>query len=146
MIAAACMGAGTLVSLQAGAETAPTFDPDAPIVLDHDGSEMPDEVAVMAAFDTRQPALDRCVAKVRRGTRTVAGTADLEVLLDPDGQRPLGVNAYLSEDAPKRPSLKECLRAEASRAPFPAYDGPPMVVAFSFELDPGFEEEEEEDA
>lgn len=133
------------MSLQAGAEIAPTFDPNAPIVLDHDGSQMPDEVAVMAAFDTRNAAIDQCVAKVRRGTRTVAGSADLEVLLDPDGQRPLGVNAYLSKDAPKRPSLKECLRAETSRAPFPAYDGPPMVVAFSFELDPGtFEEEEDE--
>ena len=145
-IVAALVGAGMLVSVTAAAEaTAPTFDPQAPIILDHDGAERPDELAVMAAFDSRQEAIDHCVAEVKRGEEIVAGTADVEVLLNPEGKRPLGVNARLSEDAPKHESLRECLRAATSRAPFPAYDGPPVVVEFSFELDPGTYEEYEDE-
>ena len=53
------------------------------------------------------------------------------------GNRPLGVNAQLSEQVKQRLQLRECLRGAVADGKYPAYEGPPVVVDFSFELDPG---------
>jgi len=59
------------------------------------------------------------------------------VLLDPNGSTPLGGNAKLPPETGAKKRLRKCLRSVAAAANYPAYDGPPVVVEFSFELDPG---------
>ena len=124
----------------------PTFDPNADQVLDgYDGSERPDEQQIMSAFEQSYEHIDRCVAKARRGDDDVVeGDADLQILLNPKGPRPLGVNANVSGPHTKNRKLVECLRRAAAKAPYPTYDGPPVVVEMSFELDPGYDVVEEE--
>ncbi len=122
----------------------PQFDPDADIVLDMKaGGERPDEYAVMQAFEQQYGSFDECVAEAKNGrNKTLPGDVDVEVLLNPEGSQPLGINAKLDKSVDKH-SLRECLRSAVAAAEYPAYDGPPVVVTFNFELDPGTVWEEE---
>ena len=121
----------------------PTFDPNASTTLDSDGAERPDEFALLGAFERQHQAMDRCVEQAKDGQDvTLTGTATMEVLLNPAGHRPLGINGTVSEDAPQDTSFVECLRAATASAPYPGYDGPPLLVEFDFELDAGYEIED----
>lgn len=120
----------------------PEFDPNAEQVIDpRSGGERPDEAQLLDAFQHQFDAFDACVAQAKR-TRDehLPGDVDVAVLLDPGGKSPLGVNATLPERVHHRKPLKECLRSAVASAAYPAYDGPPVVVEFSFELDPGLED------
>lgn len=122
------------------ADSVPSFDPNADIVLDAEGGERPDELQVQTAFEETFGEIDVCVEKARKG-KTLPGDAHLAVLLSPKGEKPLGVNADLAKDLKKNKKLNDCIRVAASHAHYPSYDGPPVVVTFDFELDPGFVEE-----
>ncbi len=122
----------------------PHFDPNADTTVQMDvGGERPDEVRVLEAFEHQYGSFDECVAAAKKGRdRTLPGDVDVEVLLNPKGHTPLGVNATLPNSVDKK-SLRECLRSAVAAADYPSYDGPPVVVAFNFELDPGTYYEEE---
>jgi len=121
------------------ATTVPEFDPNADVTLDMEGgSERPDEYLVMQAFEQQFSAFDRCVEAAKNGADVrLPGDVDVEVLLNPKGNRPLGVNAELSDQLEQQQPLRECLRRAVADAKYPGYQGPPIVVDFSFELDPG---------
>jgi hypothetical protein len=130
-------------SASAHAAAVPTFDPNASTELQSDGSERPDEFVLLGAFERQRAQMDRCVEQAKSSDdETLAGTATMEVLLNPAGKRPLGVNGTVSEDAPQDTGLMECLRAATAAAPYPGYDGPPVVVEFDFEIDAGYEIED----
>lgn len=140
-LASAC---GLSAATASAAATVPTFDPNADIVVEDTGPERPDEFAVQEAFFSQNQELDRCIDKATSNrARQLQGDATVEILLNPKGDRPLGVNADLPASIAKHASFKECLRRAVASAPYPSYDGPPVVVSLSFELDPGFEVEEE---
>ncbi len=121
----------------------PTFDPNASTELVADGAERPDEFVLLGAFERQRAQMDRCVEDAKAGDDvSLQGTATMEVLLNPAGKRPLGINGKVSEDAPKDTGLVECLRAATASAPYPGYDGPPVVVEFDFEIDAGYEIED----
>lgn len=122
--------------------TVPTFDPNESTVMDMDaGGERPDKQQVLDAFSRQYDAIDQCVMTTKPKTDgELEGDAHVAVLLNPKGATPLGVNAELPEQVKKNGKLKECLRTAVARADYPSYDGPPIVVEFDFELDPGFEE------
>lgn len=65
------------------------------------------------------------------------GYARLQVLLDPAGEDPMGVNVHVPESLAQRESFVECLRTATAAAPYPTYDGPPVVVDFEIELGGG---------
>ena len=120
----------------------PEFDPSASQDLDrYEGSERPDETEVMDRFNQTFEAIDRCVEAERKRTHEdhIDGLAHVDVLLDPEHPHPLGVNA--NTDGKKRSKLRGCLRNAVGSAEFPTYHGPPVVVNFEFEIDPGYEEE-----
>jgi hypothetical protein len=124
------------------------FDPNADISLDMDkfGSERPDQYEVQQAFFGQFGALDECVLaeKDRRGDEAqLLGDVSMAVKLNPEQSRPFGVNASLPDAHARSSKLQDCLREAAASAPYPTYDGPPVVVDFEFELDPGFAEVEE---
>jgi hypothetical protein len=141
----AAMVAG-LIGLASGSvsanTTVPTFDPNGSTVMDMDaGGERPDRQQVLDAFSRTYDAIDQCVMTSKpNADGELEGDAHVAVLLNPKGSTPLGVNAELPEDQNKNGKLRECLRTAVSRADYPSYDGPPIVVEFDFELDPGFEE------
>ena len=132
-----------------GASDIPEFDPDAPVDLDkYEGNEWPDERDVNAAFESRYEKFDACVAaeKERTGSDVqLAGDAGMAIQLNPAGNRPLGVNATFPGEYDQRKELVRCMRNATGSAPFPKYWGPPLVVKFEFEIDPGTEWVEEED-
>ncbi len=139
-----------VVGLASGSVSAnasvPTFDPNATTHLTSDGSERPDEHALLSAFKSQREAVDRCVQAAKDGAEqddTLQGHAQMEVLLNPEGERPLGVNGQLVEGGPEDPQLLTCLRQATAAAPYPSYDGPPVVVEFDFELDAGYEVDED---
>ncbi|TPV95022.1 MAG: hypothetical protein B7733_12060 [Myxococcales bacterium FL481] len=108
----------------------------------HDGSEWPDELEIVSAFENQFERFDACVAdekKRRRSAKRLAGEAAVQVLLNPAGHVPLGLNTSMPKPYTKRKQFVACLRTAAAQAPFPAYDGPPLVVDFEFELDPGYD-------
>jgi hypothetical protein len=122
------------------------FDPNADISLDMDkyGSETPDEYAIQQAFFGQFGAIDECVwaEKDRRGNeKQLQGDVAIAVKLNPEQSRPFGVNANMPKGFAKSTKLTNCLREAAAGAPYPTYDGPPRVVEFEFELDPGYVEE-----
>ena len=120
----------------------PEFNPEAPLDLDrYEGSERPDEEVVMERFNGTFEAIDRCVETERKRAHVdqVDGNAFVDVLLNPKGNRPLGVNAKTDSDS-SRNKLQGCLREAVASAKFPGYDGPPVVVNFEFEIDPGYED------
>jgi hypothetical protein len=119
-----------------------TFDPNADIVLDLDkyGSERPDEYRVQQAFFDRFGALDECVwaEKDRRGSeKQLKGDVSMSIKLNPESARPFAVNATMPKKFKKNQKLSDCLREAGASSEFPTYDGPPVVVDFEFELDPG---------
>jgi hypothetical protein len=119
------------------------FDPNADISLDMDkfGSERPDQYAVQQAFFDQFGALDECVLaeKDRRGDEAqLLGDVSMAVKLNPEHSRPFGVNANMPDAHAESDKLAECLREAAANAPYPTYNGPPVVVDFEFELDPGY--------
>lgn len=121
------------------------FDPNADVALDLDkwGVERPDQYQIQQAFFDQFGALDECVwaEKDRRGSEDqLLGDVSMAVKLNPEG-RPFGVNATLPSGYEKSGKLEDCLREAAANAAYPKYDGPPVVVEFEFELDPGFVEE-----
>ena len=123
------------------------FDPNADVVFDLDkyGNERPDQYAVQQAFFNQFGALDECVLaeKDRRGKEDqLLGDVFMAVKLNPEKSRPLGVNATMPTGYEGATKLEDCLREAAASSAFPQYDGPPVVVEFEFELDPGFVEEE----
>jgi len=121
----------------------PTFDPNATTELSADGAERPDEYVLLGAFERQRAQMDRCVEDAKAGDEAqLAGTATMEVLLNPAGKRPLGINGKVSEDAPQDTGLLECLRSATANAPYPGYDGPPVIVEFDFEIDAGHEIED----
>lgn len=121
----------------------PTFDPNATTELTAEGGERPDEFVLLGAFERQRAQMDRCVEQSKDGEDIkLEGTATMEVLLNPAGKRPLGINGKVSDDAPKDTGLMECLRAATASAPYPGYDGPPVIVEFDFEIDAGYEIED----
>lgn len=118
----------------------PTFDPNADVVIKDTGSERPDEYAIELAFKRQDAALDKCVKKTKV---KIEGKARMEVLLNPDGAQPLGINAKLPRKLRGNAKLTDCLRGATAAAPFPSYDGPPVVAHLDFEIDPGFDVEED---
>jgi len=120
----------------------PTFDPNATTVLDIDGgAERPDKQQVLDAFSREYDAIDACVVDSKGDPeKQLAGEAHVAVLLNPAGATPLGINAELPDTLAKNRKLRECLRGAVAKADYPSYDGPPVVVEFDFELDPGYEE------
>ncbi len=130
-------------SANATAAAVPTFDPNATTELTADGAERPDELVLLGAFERQRAQMDRCVEQAKEGEDVqLQGTATMEVLLNPAGKRPLGINGKVSDDAPKDTSLMECLRVATAAAPYPGYDGPPVIVEFDFEIDAGYEIED----
>jgi len=65
------------------------------------------------------------------------GDVVIAVKLNPKSSKPFGVNATMPEKYSSATKLKDCLREAAAAAPYPKWDGPPRVVEFEFELDPG---------
>lgn len=121
----------------------PNFDPNATTELTEEGGERPDEFVLLGAFENQREQMDRCVEDAKAGDDvTLEGTATMEVLLNPAGHRPLGINGRASDDAPKDVGLMDCLRAATASAPYPGYDGPPVIVEFDFEIDAGYEIED----
>ncbi len=148
LVTALCFAAALLLpAVSSGSADVPDFDPSAPVDLDKwDGSEWPDETQVTAAFEAQYPAFDSCVAaeKERSGiTMKLEGEAGMALKLNPAGARPFGVNAAMPEDHAARTELTRCLRNATAGGQYPAYDGPPLVVRFDFEIDPGEEWVEE---
>lgn len=123
------------------------FDPNADVSMDMDkfgGAERPDQYVIQQAFFNQFGALDECVwaEKDRRGSEDqLMGDVSVAVKLNPESQRPFGVNASMPKGFDKSTKLKDCLREAAASAGYPTYDGPPVIVDFEFELDPGFVEE-----
>ena len=142
VLAAFFAGLCSLASATATANTTsvPTFDPDADVTITDTGAERPDEYTIEIAFKKQDKALDQCVAQAQT---KIEGKAKVSVLLNPDGQRPLGINAKLPKKLQSNTALAECIRGATAAAPFPSYDGPPVVVDLDFEIDPGEEYEED---
>lgn len=140
------------VTVKVGGAAAPSaitanvasFDPTADVSLDMDkyGSERPDEYEVQQAFFGAFGDIDGCVLaeKDRRKTEEqLQGDVSMAVKLNPSKGRPFGVNAELPAGFEKATKLETCLREAAGTVGYPTYDGPPVVVEFEFELDPGYE-------
>ena len=117
-----------------------SFDPNEDIAFDLEayGSDRPDQYEIEQAFATRYGDFDTCVAaeKKRRGKDDqLPGDVAMAIKMNPKSNKPFAVNAELPEGVSKK--LGDCLRDAAAAATYPQYDGPPVVVKFSFELDPG---------
>jgi hypothetical protein len=139
--AVAAFVAAMLGSSAAQAATAvPEFDPNADTQLDMEaGGERPDDYAVLQAFEQQYDAFDKCVEKAKKGKdTTLPGDVDVQVLLDPKGEKPLGINATLPNKVAKDKNLRECLRTAIAAVDYPVYNGVPVVVEFSFQLDAGY--------
>jgi hypothetical protein len=121
-----------------------SFDPNEDIAFDLEayGSDRPDQYEIEQAFATRYGDFDTCVAaeKKRRGKdEQLPGDVSMAIKMNPKSNKPFAVNAELPDGVGKK--LGDCLRDAAAAATYPQYDGPPVVVKFSFELDPGSVEE-----
>jgi hypothetical protein len=120
------------------------FDPNADVLLDMDsyGGELPDEFAIQQAFFNQFEAIGQCVIDEhdrRKDAPDVQfpGDVSIAVKLNPKSSRPFGVNATMPEGFEKATKMKDCLREAAADARYPKWDGPPRIVEFEFELDPG---------
>lgn len=131
---------GSTAAHAASQSAVPEFDPNADVVLDMEaGGERPQDHLVLEAFEQQFGAFDKCVEKAKKGKDVqLPGDVDVQVLLDPKGDRPLGINATLPSKVQKDQNLRECLRSAIAAADYPAYKGVPVVVEFSFQLDPGY--------
>ncbi len=142
LLLAGIVGGASGIASAAATTTVPTFDPNEDSVMDmNGGGERPDKHTVLEAFSRQYDAIDACVIDSKGSAdRTLEGEAHVAVLLNPKGATPLGVNTELPKTSKKDRELHECLRAAVATADYPSYDGPPIVVEFDFELDPGYEE------
>lgn len=118
-----------------------SFDPDAAVQFDLEayGTDRPDQYAIEQAFSTQYGAFDECVAsakKRKKSGKQLPGDVSMAIKLDPKSNKPFAVNAEMP-DGVADGRLKDCLRESAAAAQYPKYDGPPVVVKFNFELDPG---------
>jgi hypothetical protein len=118
-----------------------SFDPSEDIAFDLEayGSDRPDQYEIEQAFATRYGSFDDCVAgeKKRRGKDDqLGGDVSMAIKLNPKSHKPFAVNAELPDGSTSK-KLNDCLRDAAAAATYPQYDGPPVVVKFNFELDPG---------
>ena len=130
------------------------FDPNAVLDLNMGdggggGGQRPDEYQMELAFNQSFGAIDECVvaAKEKRGMATdkqLSGDLDIAVKLNPSKSRPLGVNAKLPKKFAKDAELSDCVREAVASVPFPTYDGPPIIVEFSTQLDAGSEWDDDE--
>jgi len=112
----------------------PRYDAKATTVLDPDaGSERLGDSVVRAELRRLEPALDRCIADaVAGGVDVGSGRVDFVFGLTAKG-KVSGVTAKAS--GPLRESgVLGCLRTVVFDHRFPAYDGPPMGVDYSFEI------------
>lgn len=126
----------------------PEIDRSKPIDLNrYSGEERPDNQGVLDAFSAQLNRLGECVDQAKKRAKAQdspwEGGAMLTILLNPEGMRPLGVNAKLPEAYSKDKKLVDCLRLGTWMAEYPSYDGPPVEVDFEFELDPGYDWVEE---
>lgn len=131
------------------------FDPNAVMDLNMGdggggGGPRPDEYQMEIAFNQSFGGIDECVvaAKEKKGIashKQLKGDLDIAVKLNPSKSRPLGVNAKLPKRWAKDSALSDCVREAVASVQFPTYDGPPIVVEFSTQLDAGNEWEEDED-
>lgn len=118
-----------------------SFDPGEDIAFDLDayGSARPDQYEIEQAFATRYGDFDGCVAaekKRRHSEDQLAGDVSMAIKMNPKSNKPFAVNAELPDGVGSK-QLNDCLRDAAAAATYPQYDGPPVVVKFNFELDPG---------
>lgn len=127
------------------------FDPNAVLELNlgggGGGGERPDDYEVQLAFNQSFGAMDECVAKHKEkrgmsGDAMLKGDLSVAVKLNPQGPRPLGVNATLPSKLDRDADLKDCIRDAVATAHFPTYDGPPVVAEFETQLDAGSEWED----
>ena len=119
-----------------------SFDPSEDIAFDLEayGTARPDQYEIEQAFATRYGAFDECVAaeKKRRGKDDqLGGDVAMAIKLNPKSHKPFAVNAELPDGVSTSKKLGDCMRDAAAAATYPEYDGPPVVVKFNFELDPG---------
>lgn len=125
------------------------FDPDGILNLDkYQGSERPDDYAVEMAFNSTTETMDSCVLEYKtrnsiKPEKALTGEMEVAVKLNPHEGDALGVNAKLPGKYDEDKSLKDCIRSAAAKAPYPKYDGVPVIFAFRADLDPGMEWEEE---
>lgn len=124
-----------------------TFDPDEAVAFDLNayGTGRPDAYAIEQAFAGAYPHMDKCVEAERRRSgkdEQLPGDVAMAIKLNPKAPKPFAINATIADGLPKK--LSECLRDAAATVKYPTYDGPPTVVKFEFELDPGFVPAEEE--
>jgi len=145
------MGAAMITSLLAmipitssATPEVPEFDPNFTLDLDkYRGEERPNANEVLNAFERQFEAFDQCVRQVKKNDHRIVGDAEVRVLLNPHDSRPLGINQTLPKklsNTAKGKRLAKCLRKAIAQAHYPKYNGPPVVVDFEFEIDPGFEE------
>ena len=124
------------------------FDPNADIDLDaYFGNERPDDYQIQVAFEQTFDAMDMCVNKAKNElgvakTNQLHGEAKFAVKLNPKSSRPMGVNADLPKKYAQNATFKSCMREAVAAAPYPTYEGPPLVVNFETEIDPGSEWED----
>jgi hypothetical protein len=121
------------------------FDPNADVDLDaYFGSERPDEYAMEQAFNQTFDAMDQCVVKAKDKLgvgkdKALDGEIKFGVKLNPKSSRPDGVNAELPKKYAKNKDFQNCMREAVAAAPYPTYKGPPVIVNFETEIDPGTE-------
>ena len=123
------------------------FDPEGGFELDlekYQGGERPDDYQVSEAFNQTFGALDECVAQAKEARNMgmcdqMKGDADVHVRLNPEDSRPLAVHADIAKPYAKDDAFVNCVREAVASAPFPTYDGPPVVANFTTQIDPGCE-------
>lgn len=133
---------GRKVRMKTVAANVSSFNPNADVELTSWGSERPDDYAVELAFNQTFDGLDACVTATKKRRRLkpeaqLEGELGVEVKLNPKKPKPLGVNAKLPKPYAKDKKLESCIQRAVAKAPFPTYDGPPVVAEFYAELDPG---------
>lgn len=111
----------------------PRYDAKATTVLGDAGSERLDDATVRAELRQLEPAFNRCIADAVAGGVTV-GNGRVEFVL---GLTAKGKVSGVTAKAP--PTIRDsgvvgCLRKVVFDHRFPAYDGPPMGVDYSFEV------------
>lgn len=120
-----------------------TFDPDEDINFDLNayGTARPDQYAIEQAFNGAFGGFDLCVADEKERAKSddqLPGDLKLAIKLNPKESRPFAVNAELV-GGKMGDKLNDCVREAAAGVAYPTYDGPPVVVNFELELDPGFQ-------
>ncbi len=112
----------------------PAYDAKATTVLGDAGSERLADEVVRRELRGLEPAFNRCIADAVAGGVTVGGgRVDFVFGLTASGKVD-GVNAK-APAAIREAGIVPCLRKVIFDHRFPRYDGPPMGVDYSFEVD-----------